>query len=71
METCARIIQFPHRTVPERWLTKKEIAVHVGYSVRWVEYRVLEGMPCRRFGNQLRFRVSEVEAWLLKRARSA
>ena len=49
----------------EPWLSKKQIADHFGFSVRWVEYRVAEGMPHTVIGGRLRFRVSECEAWLL------
>jgi excisionase family DNA binding protein len=61
MEQQARVIQFPRRVLPERWLTKRELAEHLGYSTRWVEYRVHEGMPYQRLGRRMRFRASEVE----------
>jgi excisionase family DNA binding protein len=48
----------------EPWCTKQELAEHLGFSVRWVELRVREGMPARRMGRRLRFQVSAVEAWL-------
>jgi len=48
----------------EPWCTKQELADHLGFSVRWVELRVREGMPARRMGQRLRFQVSAVEAWL-------
>jgi len=48
----------------EPWCTKQELAEHLGFSVRWVELRVQEGMPARRMGQRLRFQVSVVEAWL-------
>lgn len=65
----ARVIQFPGRPVPERWLTKRELAAHLGYSTRWVEYRIHEGMPYQRLGCRMRFRASEVETWLRKEDR--
>ena len=65
-----KVIQFPTwATGTEPWLTKRQIADYLNYSVRWVELRVREGMPCQRFGSRLRFRVSEVEAWLEHRER--
>ena len=48
----------------EPWCTKQELAAHLGFSVRWVELRVREGMPARRMGQRLRFQVGAVEAWL-------
>ena len=48
----------------EPWCTKQELADHLGFSTRWVELRVREGMPARRMGRQLRFQISAVEAWL-------
>jgi excisionase family DNA binding protein len=48
----------------EPWCTKQELAAHLGFSVRWVELRVREGMPARRMGQRLRFHASAVEAWL-------
>lgn len=52
----------------EAWLSKQQIAQHLGFSTRWVEYRVTEGMPCMVMGGVLRFRVTEVHAWLQGRA---
>jgi hypothetical protein len=60
----ARLLRFPGPLAVEPWLSKREIATHLRFSVRWVELRVNEGMPCERWGGRLRFRASEVEAWL-------
>jgi predicted DNA-binding transcriptional regulator AlpA len=59
------------RTGTEPWLSKQQIATHVGFSVRWVELRVAEGMPCRRMGGRLRFQRSSVEAWLEQRRQAS
>lgn len=48
----------------EQWLSKQQIADHLGFSTRWVEKRVNDGMPHMRMGGRLRFQVSVVEAWL-------
>lgn len=48
----------------EPWLTKRELADALSFSVRWVEYRVAEGMPHKIFGGRLRFQRTAVEAWL-------
>lgn len=54
-----------HGHEPERWLTKDEIAAHYGFSVRWVELRLAEGMPSALIGGRRRLRLSETERWLL------
>lgn len=58
------------RLVPrsEPWMNKRQLAAYLGFSTRWVELRVKEGMPAQRWGNRLRFRASEVEEWLGRRA---
>jgi predicted DNA-binding transcriptional regulator AlpA len=56
--------RLPGRAGIEPWLNKKQLAAHLSFSARWVELRVRDGMPHRRIGNRLRFRVSEVEEWL-------
>ncbi len=48
----------------ERWLTKREIAVHYAFSTRWVERMQSAGMPSRAMGGRRRYRLSEVDAWL-------
>jgi predicted DNA-binding transcriptional regulator AlpA len=48
----------------EPWLTKRQVAVHLGFSTRWVELRMREGMPSRLMGGCRRFRLSEVEGWV-------
>lgn len=51
-------------TSGEPWLNKTELAQTLRFSVRWVEYRVREGMPHKVIGGRLRFQRSVVEAWL-------
>ena len=72
MSEPARIADFAayhrRRHFQESWSTKKQIAAHLGFSTRWVEYRVAEGMRHRMMGGQMRFRASECEAWLQERA---
>jgi hypothetical protein len=48
----------------ERWLTKQELAHHLGCGVRFIEYRMTEGMPSALIAGRVKFRVSEVEPWL-------
>ena len=58
------VIPFPVRSGWEPELSKRQLAQLLGYSTRWIELRVREGMPSRLLGNQRRFRLSEVENWL-------
>jgi excisionase family DNA binding protein len=53
-------------TDPEPWRDKAFIAEHLGISVREVDRKVTEGMPCHRLGRNghRRFRVTEVDAWV-------
>jgi hypothetical protein len=54
------VIRFPR----EPWVTKQQLASHLGYSVRWVEMQVRKGMPRAPFPGAMRFRISTVEHWL-------
>ncbi len=48
----------------EPYMTKQQLADYLGFSVRWVEYRVHEGLPHKTIGRRLRFQRSVVEQWL-------
>jgi len=61
-----RVIAFPRRPGSEPWLSKRQIAAHFGFSTRWVEMRVREGLPSQMIGGHRRFLASECEEWLLK-----
>jgi hypothetical protein len=54
----------PRAASPEPYLTKRELARHYRYSIRWVESRTAAGMPSRMIGGQRRYRLSETEPWL-------
>lgn len=49
----------------ERWVGVGDVAAHLGVGkdsiYRWVENR---GLPARKVGRLLRFRLSEVDAWV-------
>jgi hypothetical protein len=62
-----RLIRMPRQPGSEPWLSKRQVAAYFGFSTRWVELKVREGMPSRMIGGQRRFRASECEEWLLKR----
>lgn len=61
------VIAFPRRTDWEPMLSKRKLAEHLGFSTRWVELRMRDGMPSYVQGNQRRFLLSEVEPWLAQR----
>ena len=52
----------------EPWLTKRELALELRCSIRTVERLHL---PAMRVGGQNRYRVSEVEAYLVRKSRPA
>ena len=53
--------------VAELWLSKKELAQRLGVSVRWIDYRIAEGLPRREIAGRLVFRLPTVEGWLRTR----
>ena len=50
----------------ERWVDVDKVAAHLSVSrdtvYRWIE----KGLPARRAGRLLRFRLSEIDAWILR-----
>lgn len=53
--------------VQEPWLTKQQLAERLHVSVRWIDLRRTEGLPCSKWAGVVRFRLSEVERWLEER----
>jgi excisionase family DNA binding protein len=53
---------------PEPWITIQDVAEKTGRSVGTL-YRDVQqhGLPCIRGGRRLKFKLSEVEAWLRTR----
>jgi excisionase family DNA binding protein len=49
----------------ERWVGVEDVAAHLGVGkdsiYRWVDKR---GLPARKVGRLLRFKLSEVDAWV-------
>jgi excisionase family DNA binding protein len=54
--------------VDERWLTQRELADHLGCSVRTISNYQRAGMPSVRVGSHPRFRASDCEEWLTARS---
>ncbi len=48
----------------EPWLDKKALAKYFACSVRWIEHRMVEGLPHRHIAGRAKFRASDVEPWL-------
>jgi hypothetical protein len=63
------LVQFPRKPLREIPLSKIALANHLGYTTRWVELRMKEGMPSTLHGKRRRFLLSEVLAWLDERKR--
>jgi excisionase family DNA binding protein len=56
-----------NEVISERWLGVEEIATHLGVSkesiYRWLE---VEKIPAHRVGRLWKFKVSEVDAWVVR-----
>lgn len=52
--------------VLEPWVDVERLCEHFCMSRRWMEYRIKEGLPSKRFGSARRFQVSRCEDWLVK-----
>jgi phage terminase Nu1 subunit (DNA packaging protein) len=63
----AQVIALGAPATSEAWLTKAQLAERLDVSIRWIDYRRCEGMPSHKWGGVVRFRLSEVEAWLSER----
>ena len=54
--------------MPERWLSVKEIAAHLGVSkesiYNWVNE---EKIPAHKIGRFWKFKVSEVDTWVISK----
>lgn len=54
----------------ERLLTTNDVAERLARSARWVREQAREGaIPSFKLGKAVRFRESEIEAWLDKQGR--
>lgn len=60
------VIAFPQRSNNEPWWPKKRLAQYLDVSERTIERWTAEGMPCLRSRRTIRYRPSDVEAWLAR-----
>lgn len=51
----------------EPWMDKKHLAAHLGCGVRWLEYRLADGLPHTVIAGRVKFKASVVEPWLEQR----
>jgi hypothetical protein len=65
----AQVVPFPRRQVQEVPLTLEALRLELGVSVRFLRYRIAEGMPSQGFDYRGRriFLASECRAWLDER----
>lgn len=49
---------------PEPWITKQQLAGHLGVTRRWIELQQPRGLPHLHTPGMNRYRVSDVEAGL-------
>lgn len=67
----SEVIRLPVRPFPGRLLTKRQLAIELGRSTRWVELRMREGMPVEPRATpheHARFDLEKVRAWLDSRS---
>jgi hypothetical protein len=53
--------------VNESWVTKRQLATHLQVTERWIELQHPHGLPHLRRGGIVRYRISEVDSWLLSK----
>lgn len=50
---------------PEKWVNLKEIAAHTSLSKDTIRNYIKRGViPFHRIGNQYKFKISEIDAWV-------
>jgi hypothetical protein len=52
------------RSDPERWRDKHGLAEYFACGIRWIEARMVEGMPHTYIAGRAKFKVGLVEPWL-------
>lgn len=52
--------------LPENWVSTKEIAQHLGVTVETIRNWIKkETIPCHKVGKLWKFKISEVDAWVV------
>ena len=51
----------------ENWITKKQLAQMLGVSISLISRLMTEGLPYLKVSRAVRYRFSDVEAWLQRR----
>ena len=55
-----------HINKPEPWVGTKEVAAHLGVRIETVRvWMKNSNIPCHRVGKLWKFRISEVDEWVL------
>lgn len=68
--TGGRVIAFPAQRTSEPWVDIRTLAAALCMSESFIEKAVRkEGLPSEKFGRSRRYRVGEVERWLVERSR--
>jgi hypothetical protein len=49
------------------WVSRRQLADHLGFSPRWVSEQVANGAPCERIGGSLRFQIPAFTEWVIRR----
>jgi hypothetical protein len=67
---CKAQLEFDHissgREYIEPWVTKETLRQHYKMGIRTINYAMTLGLPSHRLGRNVRFKMSEVQAWLEK-----
>ena len=55
---------------PSEWITPEQLAAELGYERHTIPVLVRRrGLPCHRVGRKMRFRRSDVDAWIARGSR--
>ncbi len=52
--------------IPEPWVSTKEISQHLGVTIETIRKWIKIGkIPCHRVGKLWKFKISEVDTWVM------
>jgi hypothetical protein len=52
------------RPIFDNWITKQQLAEHLGMSTGFINKYMKLGLPCRHFGRAVRYRLGDVVMWI-------